>query len=344
MQKPTKKAFNALLTAMALQYSIDSVAETFNVDPAEAQKIILATKEENSFLDRINIVQVKNQKGNAIRVNATGMIAGTTNTDSNDRTPKDPHSMGGSPYLCEQINFDTSIKYATLDSWAHKKNFKKLVAQQIRKQIAANKITIGFYGESRVADSNPITSPKGQDIAEGWLHKVKTLAPENYITQGSVVNQIRIGETGDYANLDVAVHDIKGLIEPEFEGDGDLVVIIGTELLSSDKAKFYDSHGNTPSEKARIEDKQVIGTYGGLSAFKIPHFPVRGILVTSFNNLSIYIQQDGTRRRIEDNPKRDRIETFQSENMDYVIEELGKIATLEFANVKLTHNNGTTWS
>nr|OED55516.1 hypothetical protein BEI47_14840 [Aliivibrio fischeri] len=41
--------------------------------------------------------------------------------------------------------------------------------------------------------------------------------------------------------------------------DADLVAIIGTDLLSYDKAKFYAEYDNTPSEKAHIEDKQ----YGG---------------------------------------------------------------------------------
>ena len=47
---------------------------------------------------------------------------------------------------------------------------------------------------------------------------------------------------------------------------------------------------------------------------------------------------------MEDNAKRDRYETYQSQNMDYVIEELGKIAAVNFANVKLTDDKGSTWS
>ena len=94
--------------------------------------------------------------------------------------------------------------------------------------------------------------------------------------------------------------------------------------------------GNTPSEKSRIEDKQVIGTYGGLPAFSVPGFPTTGILVTSFKNLSIYIQKDSIRRSVaKKNDKLDQIENFESMNMAYVIEELDKAAALEFDNVKL---------
>ncbi len=336
MQLATRKKVNALELAIAAQYEIDNVAQKFNVTPGAAQKIIAAAKLETSFLGRINVTTVKNQSGEALRLDATGMIASTTNTDTNDRVPVSPHSIGGTPYFCAQINFDTAIKYATLDAWAHDPKFKSLVASQTRKQISANQIMIGFYGTSRAAISNPAVNPKGQDVAVGWLQKVKTLAASQYLIEGGTVGEIRIGEgkDGDYLNLDAAVNDLKQLIEPEFEDDGDLVAIIGSELLAHEKAKFYDANGNKPSEKAMIEDKQVIGTYGGLPAYKVAHFPGRGILITSFKNLSIYIQADSIRRMMLDNPKRDRYETYQSQDMDYVIEELGKVATLEFANVK----------
>jgi len=346
MLKATRKKVTELELAMAAQYEIDSVAQKFNVTPNAAQKLIAAAKLENSFLNRINTVLVTNQQGEAIRIDATGMIAGVTDTSANDRNPIEPHSLGGTPYSCQQVDFDTAIKYATLDAWAHDKNFKKLVASQTRKQISANQITIGFWGETRAANSDPVTNPKGQDVAVGWLKKLELQAPANFLTEGATLGQIRIGEgTGtDYINLDAAVNDVKQLIEPEFEDDGDLVVIIGSELLAAEKAKFYDTHGNTPSEKAKIEDKQVIGTYGGLPAYKVPHFPARGILITSFKNLSIYIQKDSIRRLMLDNVKRDRYETYQSQNMDYVIEELGKIAAVAHANVKLTTDGGTTWA
>lgn len=344
MDKFTRKQVSALELAVADQYGADNVKQTFSITPNKAQKIIAQARLENTFLGRINVVLVKNQQGEALRIDATGMIAGTTDTDSKEREPKDPHSKGGTSYHCQQVNFDTLIKYVTLDAWAHDPKFKKLVAAQTRKQISANQTQIGFYGTKRAATSDPVANPKGEDVAKGWLKKLEEEAPENFLSEGENAGEIRIGEKGDYVNLDAVVNDIKQLIEPEFEDDGDLVAIIGSELLADDKAKFYDLHGNTPSEKSRIEDKQIIGTYGGLPAYKVPYFPGRGIMVTSFKNLSIYIQKDSIRRRMEDNAKRDRYETYQSQNMDYVIEELGKIAALNFANVKLTDDKGTTWS
>ena len=346
MNNFTRKKVNALELAVAAQFGAENVSQTFSVTPAKAQTIIAAARQENTFLERINVIAVSNQQGEALAIDATGMIAGTTDTNAQDRAPRDPHVKGGTSYNCQQINFDTFIKYTALDAWAHDPKFKSLVAVQTRKQISTNQIQIGFYGQQRVATSNPIANPKGEDIAVGWLKKLETQNPENFLTEGETTGEIRIGEgTGsDYKNLDVAVNDVKQMIDSAFEDDGDLVAIIGSELLAADKAKFYDLHGNTPSEKTKIEDKQVIGTYGGLPAYKVPNFPGRGIMVTSFKNLSIYIQSDSIRRRMEDNAKRDRYETYQSQNMDYVIEELGKIAAIKHQNVRLTDDGGTTWA
>jgi hypothetical protein len=110
--------------------------------------------------------------------------------------------------------------------------------------------------------------------------------------------------------------------------------------LSYTKARFYQENANKPTEKSRIEDQQVIGTFGGLPTYKVPHFPARGILITSFSNLSMYIQADSIRRQILDNPRRDQVESYQSENIDYVIEDLSKVALAESANIKLLDVSG----
>ena len=57
------------------------------------------------------------------------------------------------------------------------------------------------------------------------------------------------------------------------------------------------------------------------------------ILVTSLKNLSIYYQDGSRRRAVIDNPKRDRIETFESSNDAFVIEDLGKACLIE--NIEL---------
>lgn len=72
---------------------------------------------------------------------------------------------------------------------------------------------------------------------------------------------------------------------------------------------------------------------------KVPGFPSTGIMVTSYDNLSIYIQEGSIRRSMgKKNDEKDQVENFESMNIAYVIEELGKAAAIKFKNVKLWIN------
>ncbi|WP_063662551.1 phage major capsid protein, P2 family [Aliivibrio fischeri] len=343
MKEKTKKLVAAYAATVAKQNGVEDATEKFSVTPTATQKIIAQMRESNWFLKKINIVTVTNQKGEALGLGVTGMIASRTNTKAGKkRKTKSVFNMEAMPYMCEQTNFDSHIRYDQLDAFAHLKGFNAIISNQTREQIDANKITIGFYGTSCAPDTDAAANPNGEDVNKGWFQGIRDNNPDAMLNKGSVAGEIRIGEgnetkgLGDFINLDLAVMNVKGLLGDVCANDADLVAIIGTDLLSYDKAKFYAEHGNTPSEKAHIEDKQVIGTYGGLPAFAVPGFPATGILVTSFKNLSLYIQEGSIRRSVaKKNDEMDQIDNFESMNMAYVIEHLEKVAAIEFDNVKL---------
>lgn len=71
-----------------------------------------------------------------------------------------------------------------------------------------------------------------------------------------------------------------------------------------------------------------------MPAARVPYFPDNAILITRFDNLSIYFQEGARRRRVEDVPKRDRIENYESSNDAYVIEDLGLAALVENIELK----------
>ncbi len=340
MERNTEVKLSAYIKKVGEQNDVADATQMFNVTPNGAQKIIAAIRESNWFLGRINIVPVKSQSGESIGLGVTGMIASRTDTSGDgERKPKDHSSLGAMPYNCVQTNFDTAVRYAKLDAWAHHKNFSALLSKSNREQIDANKVTIGWFGESAATDTDPQANPNGEDVNKGWYQAMRDKNAERLITEGGTAGEIRIGEGGDFTNLDLAVLNTKNLLHPAVENDSNLIAIIGSDLLAYDKAKFYEAHGNTPSEKSKVEDMQVIGTYGGLPAVKVPGFPSTGIMVTSYDNLSIYIQTDSIRRSVgKKNDAKDQIENFESMNMAYVIEELGKAAAIEFKNVKLKIN------
>ena len=73
--------------------------------------------------------------------------------------------------------------------------------------------------------------------------------------------------------------------------------------------------------------------FGGLQAVAVPFFPANAILITSLSNLSIYYQDSARRRNLLDNPKRDRIENYESSNDAFVVEEYGACALVK--NIEL---------
>nr|WP_238336700.1 P2 family phage major capsid protein [Vibrio sp. S12_S33] len=126
-------------------------------------------------------------------------------------------------------------------------------------------------------------------------------------------NEIRIGEGGDFVNLDLVVLTVKTMLDEWFAATNDLVAIIGNELIATDQAKLYAENGSIPSEKTKIEMRQVISTYGGLPSFLVSNFPPCGIMVTSFDNLSIYIQGNTIRKSVgKRNDSKNRVESFES--------------------------------
>lgn len=341
MQENTKVKLSQYVSTVAKQNGVEDATEMFNVSPNATQRIIAAIRESNWFLGKVNIVPVKNQIGEAIGLGVTGMIASRTDTSGDgERKPKDYHGMKAMPYQCMQTNFDTAIRYAKLDAWAHLKNFAKIVSSHTREQIDANKITVGWFGKEAKTNTDSDRNPNGEDVNKGWFQAMREHNPDRLVTEvepGS--GKIRIGEGGDFNNLDLAVLNLKNMLHPACENDANLIAIIGTDLLAYEKAKFYEAHGNTPSEKSKIEEKQVIGTYGGLRAVVVPGFPPTGILVTSYDNLSIYIQEGSIRRSVgKKNDAKDQIENYESMNMAYVIEQLEKATALEFENVQIKIN------
>ena len=167
-----------------------------------------------------------------------------------------------------------------------------------------------------------------------WLELVRRDNPANVVVDGEQkAGEVRIGEGGDYENLDQAVHDLTQAI-PLHKQVG-LITIIGDELLAKEKNKLYAKQAHTPSEKGKIELEQVIETYGGLRTYKVPFFPARGILVTTFENLCHYVQSGSTRTSIENNAKQKRVEDFQSRNDCYYINDMEQIAFFEASSVKL---------
>lgn len=330
MKKETRFKFNAYLTQVAKLNGIDvgDVYNKFSVEPSITQTLMNTVQETSDFLTRINMVPVDELKGEKVGVGVNGSIASTTDTDGGkERQTADFTALESKGYECQQMNFDFHLRYKQLDLWARYQDFQLRIRNAIVKRQALDFIMAGFNGVERAPTSDRIKSPLLQDIAVGWLQKYRDEAPArvmNKITdeEGKVIsNTIRIGKGGDYANLDALVMDAtNSLIAPWHQESPDLVVICGRKLLAD---KYFpivnQEQANTEAMAADVIVSQK--RIGNLPAVRVPFFPANAIMVTSLENLSIYFMDESHRRHMEENAKRDRVENYESMNIDYVVED-----------------------
>ena len=327
------KMFAQMQLDIAENYGVELASKMFTVEPTIAQELNEAITAKSDFLQRINVIGVSEIKGQKVFLGVAGPVTGRTNTKTTDREAKDGSALEENTYELFSTESDVSLPYAKIDAWAKFPDFHQKYSAAVQKQIALDRIMIGFHGTSAAVQSDIVANPMLQDVNKGWLQIAREKIPEQVLKQGLEVGKVTLGVGGDYANLDALVHDTKQMVDERLRDGGDLIAIIGSDLLAADKAKLYAKQGDVPTEKERIEDAQVIATYGGLPSFSVPFFPVNAVVVTSFDNLSIYYQDSSWRKQTIDNPKRSRVEDYNSRNEGYVIEQLEKFAMTE--NVEL---------
>lgn len=337
MKLKTTQIFAAVMAGLASNYGVASMNEQFAVEPTVEQKLYDQVYESAEFLQHIDTQMVDDLVGQAVTAGINGGVtgrAGVETDDSKERSTKDPLGLTKREYRCFAVECDTHIAWKTMDMWSKFPDFHNRFRNHVRQAIALDIIKIGFNGTS-AADTTDITAnPMLQDVNIGWLQLVRRDNAANVIVDGEQqAGEVRIGAGGDYENLDQAVHDLLQAI-PLHKRIG-LVTIVGDELLANEKNKLYAKQAHTPSEKEKIELEQIIETFGGLKAYKVPFFPERGIMITSFENLCHYVQAGSTRTHIENNHKKKRVEDYQSRNDCYYINDLEKIAFFEAASVKL---------
>ena len=329
MQNITRKHFNAYCKRQAEINGVADGKEPFAVEPSVEQKLEDKVRESSGFLQKVNMYSVRDQQGQKLGLDVGSPVASTTDTDTKDRATTDPTTLAKDGYHCQQTNFDTHIKYQKLDAWAKFPDFQKRIRNLVTQQIARDRIMIGFNGTSRVATSDRANNPLLQDVGLGWLQKLRANASPR------VMSGIKIGKggsennNGGYENIDAAVFDATNeLLQEWYRDDSDLVVICGRSLLADKYLSLIQSN-NAPTERNALDVIMTNKTLGNLPAVRVPFFPDKAFAITRLDNLSIYYQEGSRKRHIQDNPKRDRIEDYQSINQDYVVEDYGLMGLVE---------------
>jgi len=324
MRLETRKAVNDYFNTLAELNGVPSVTEKFVVAPTIQQKLEERIQLSSEFLKSINVFGVLEQEGEKIGMDASGTIAGRTNTANADRVPRELHALDSNKYRCEKTDFDTAIKYATMDAWAKFPDFQAKLRDVIVKRQALDRIMIGFNGTSVAATTDRIANPLLQDVNKGWIQHYRENAAARVMSEVVALSgAIKVGAAvgHDYENLDALVFDARNnLIDPTFQQDPSLVVICGTALMA-------DKYFPIINQNQRPEDLLVMDMLvsqkriGGLPGIQVPFIPADTLMITPLKNLSIYWQEGARRRTILDNAKRDQIENYESSNEAYVVED-----------------------
>lgn len=363
MQTSTRALFSAYCSQIALINNVPSATDKFNIDPVVEQRLEAKMAESSEFLQSINVVPVIDQTAQTLGLGTTRTIAGRTDTSGvGEREATDP--TGNSEinhYTCRQTNFDWAMRYALLDAWRHRPEFQTLMRDAILAQQARDRIMIGWNGTSVAATTDRVANPLLQDVNEGWLFKIRTRAPAQVFSDGSLTvkqdgtNNAALKKiyvkpgvelfdanaaynavggsahaVADYSSLDALVLDAKRMLPEWYRTRTDLVVIVGQDLVDDKYFTIAQQTGATATE-VEATDRIIRSTkqIGGLQAVMVPFFPANGILITTLKNLSIYVQEGTRRRQLADEPKKDRVANYESVNEDYVVEDYELVVLVE---------------
>lgn len=329
MKEQTRTAVNNYFQNQAvLNHTTSQVVrnEKYSVDPAITQKLEEKIAASNDFLGKIGTIFVDEQQGEKVGIDVGSPVASTTDTSGNGtRTTSDPTTMAKDSYHCQQINYDTHISYAKLDQWAGHPSFQTKFNSVITKQIARDDLMIGFNGTKRSATSDKASNPLLQDVAAGWLQKIRDKAPEQH------QSRVKLGDAAgaDYKNLDAMIYEATHeLLAQWYRDDNDLVLICNSSLISEDVTKIL---GQIDRSSDYNVINQVLSSLrvGGLRPVIASFFPEEAFLITKLDNLNRYIQKTSTRRANKNTIERDRFESFLSMNKDFIVEDYKAAAFIE---------------
>ncbi len=329
---------------MATAYGVDSMEHKFTVTPSVEQTLQDQITEQSSFLGMVHTQVVDHGEGETVYGGVSGSVTSTTDTKSGKkRNPRNVLGLTGSTYKCNKVHSDVFIHYDDLDTWSpHFPDFHQRYRNWVQQAIANDRLIIGWNGTSYSKDSDIGANPLMQDCNIGWIQTLRSQKPSNVIAEieaASGVVKIGSGTGNDYTNLDMAVHDALQLIPVHLRKD--LVVLLGSELLATDKAKLYEAHGATPSEKQAIELQAINKTYAGLTAYSPEFFPTRGIMITSLKNLCIMVKKGTWRRHVEDSSESEAVIDWNGRRECYGISVLEACVYVESDNVRL--HDGADW-
>ena len=317
--------------AKANHIQVEQVDKNFTVAPAAVQTMYDKIALSNELLQKINLIGKQEQKGEIIGL-STGLIASNTDTTAKGkrREPVSIHNLDSREYLLHKTNFDVALRYDEIDGWAHLTDFPARVNAKVAESIGLSLITMGMNGVKREKTTDLTQYPLLQDVNKGWLQKIREERPQNVMgwatgAVGTTKQEVQYGNgASEYKNLDAVVMDcLNNLIDERFADRNDFVVLASRRTVGDKYVNLLNAAGDKATESEAASRLNKERTLGGLPVMFIPNMPVDTLLITPLKNLSIYYQISGERRRVVDAAEKDQLESYQSKNIDFIVEDYG---------------------
>lgn len=320
----TQQALEGYKRQVATINGSENFAAPFEVTPARQQILIEKYQEQTDFLKKINIIQVRDAAGEKLGLGNDKRIASTTDTRIQPRRPTPFGELEQiDSYLCTQTDYDIAYMWQIIDNWSQYPDFQQRLAALAVKGVAQDKQCIGFNGTHRAKTSNHDLYPNLEDINVGWLEKIRTHATERFI------KDVTIGAAHEFKNIDALVEMIVNeLIAKQFHNNTDLVVITSADLVT-DKYLGLINQTLAPTEQAAANGLYTRRQLGTRAVDTPAYFPKGALLITSYDNLSIYQQRGSLRRFLRDEPEWNRTSDYQSVNECFVVEDYNKVALID---------------
>lgn len=321
------------------------VAHQFTLDPSTEQRLEDLQREEVAFLNRINILGMRDLKGQVIGLTANNMVASRKSRPQLPRSPKYVGRMQDRKWELYSTLFDTWLPWELIDAWSRFPDFAQRYAKHVATSVGLSRIMVGWHGVEVAADTDAEENPMGEDVNIGWLQKLRLEKADHVmgrltVTAGGVTTAtgaaapIYIGPDsdhadGDYKNIDALAYDLIAGMESWARTSTDHVVIVSQDLVDEKYFPMVNrpladtiDGGKSTSDQTVSDIVMSTKQIGGRPAAIVPFFPEGTMAITPLKNLSIYYQEGSRRRYIKDEPENmASLVDYNSVNEGYVIED-----------------------
>lgn len=291
---------------LAILHGIDPAVlmagQMFTIAPEVQQRLESKLMQADPFLSKITNLLVDAIRGKKVLMNINEPVSRRT-AIRGPRQPVDKLKLLQQEYQMEYVERDVEMAWHKMDQWSGRfpEFFRRFMAL-CNKRRAQDVLITAWNGQFSEQLTDPVAFPKLQDVNVGWIQYLINVAPEKVLglKPDGTVDEIRVGEGGDYENMHELVHHLgETLIDPIHVDRTDINCITGRELIADRNGKLYANWAGdkAPTEQRLLEAVITLQNYGERPIETSAFAPQRLVLLSPLDNISRYVQSGTVRAK-----------------------------------------------